>query len=60
MKVYIVLHDYRDLDVHTDEFDGVFADHVEALEHALSKANDEAHSGEYKVICCEVNEKRSK
>lgn len=60
MKVYVVLHDWRDYDTHSDEFEGVFASETDALAFALEKANSEAHIGQYKVICCEVKQSKEK
>ena len=50
MKVFIVLHDYSNMEKHCDEYRDCFLDEIKAYQYALSLSNKDDEYGTFRVI----------
>lgn len=50
MKVFIVVHDYSNMENHSDEYCNCFLDEIKAYQYALSLSNRDDEYGTFRVI----------
>lgn len=50
MKVFIVVHDYSDMEKHCDEYRDCFLNEIEAYQYALMLSNKNDEFGTFRVI----------
>ena len=60
MKVFIVLHDYSNMEKHYDEYCECFLDEIKAYQYALSLSNKDDEYGTFRVIEKDFSTEKSK
>ena len=60
MKVFIVVHDYSNMEKHCDEYRDCFIDEIKAYQYALMLSNKNDEFGTFRIIEKDFSTEKSK